>query len=111
MFLKKKSEFIFVLSAFPSEESAAHVATEVVHKKLASCAHIMGKGRSLYWWDGLVQDNPEVMLSFKTVRAKWDDLQKEIKLLHPYENPAIIAIPIDLGSGEYLEWIRRETTI
>ena len=106
-----KDSFLFVYSMFPSEEVAAHVATEVINKRLAACANLIPGARSFYWWDGQVQDSRETVMVLKTVKAQWKALELEIKTLHPYDVPAIIALPIEAGSEDYLDWVAKETKI
>jgi len=71
-----------------------------------------GRGpiRSTYWWKGKVEEAEEWLLMMKTRRGLFSSLEKEIKALHPYEVPEIIALPIVAGSAPYLEWIQAETS-
>jgi len=45
----------------------------------------------------------------KTRRELYDELEKTIKELHSYEEPAVVASPIVAGSQSYLDWIVAET--
>lgn len=104
-------QYLLVYSMFPSEESAAHVASEVINKKLAACANLLPGARSFYWWDGQVQDNRETCMVLKTTKAQWKALEMEIRTLHPYDIPGIVALPIESGNEDYLNWIAKETKL
>ena len=62
--------------------------------------------RSVYWWKGKVETATEVLMLVKTTRRMFGALEKEIRRLHSYETPEIIAVPIIAGSKGYLEWLR-----
>jgi periplasmic divalent cation tolerance protein len=51
-----------------------------------------------------------VLLVVKTRAEIFDEyLVPTVKALHPYDVPEIIALPIVLGSRDYLDWIAAET--
>lgn len=92
-----------------SLEEAAKIGRTVVEKRLAACANVLGDVRSFYWWDGKVQDDGEVALVLKTTEERIDSLMAEIKALHSYTVPCIVALPIGTGNPAFLEWIGNET--
>lgn len=61
---------------------------------------------SVYWWKGKVETATEVLMLVKTTRTKFGALEKEIRRLHSYKTPEIIAVPIVAGSKPYLKWLR-----
>ena len=61
--------------------------------------------RSIYRWKGKVETAKEYLLVIKTSRKRFAALQAEVKRLHSYDVPEIIALPIVEGSPEYLKWI------
>lgn len=92
-----------------SLEEAAKIGRAVVEKRLAACANVLGDVRSFYWWDGKVRDDGEVALVLKTTEERVDSLIAEIKALHSYTVPCIVALPIGTGNPAFLEWIGNET--
>jgi periplasmic divalent cation tolerance protein len=100
---------IVVLITTSSEDEAAKIARSLVDSKLAGCVNIIKDIRSIYAWDGKVEDESEVLMIAKTQKALFNDLTKKIKELHSYTVPEIIAIPIVEGSEEYLKWLREVT--
>ena len=97
---------IVVLVTCASRREAERVARAVVEKKLAACANIATTAvKSVYRWKGKIEMADEFPLMMKTTRGKFAALEKEIRRLHSYETPEIIALPIVDGSVAYLRWI------
>lgn len=103
------SRAIFVYVTCPSEEVAASIGRKIVEARLAACANILPSVKSIYHWQGKIETASESVLVFKTTDDLWDGLKNEVKSLHPYEVPCIIAMPITHGHAPYLEWIAQET--
>lgn len=103
------NEYIQVFTTVEKREDANRIASSVVNKRVAACAQILGPIHSTYWWKGKVEEAGEWLLMMKTRQDLFTDLEKEIKAVHPYEVPEIIALPIVAGSASYLEWIQEET--
>jgi periplasmic divalent cation tolerance protein len=104
------TDALLVLTTLPSANAAAEVAKAVVGEKLAACANILPALRSIYRWEGKVQDENEVLVLLKTRQGQYERLKARILELHPYEVPEVLAIAVEQGHGAYLDWIRRETT-
>jgi len=104
------SDYIAVLVTAPNEEEAAGIAKALVAERLAACANIVSNVRSIYRWEGKVQDDPEVLMVIKTRRELFDKLEKRVRELHPYEVPEVIALDITKGSEPYLGWISQSTS-
>ena len=102
-------EYIVVLITAPNEEEAAKIAKELVAGRLAACVNIVRNLRSLYRWQGRIEDENEVLMVAKTRRALFESLQQKVKELHSYSVPEIIALPVVAGSEEYLKWLSEET--
>lgn len=88
------------------------MARAVVRKRLAACVNVaMSSVESVYWWKGKVETAREVLLFIKTARRGFGALAKEIKRLHSYDTPEIIALPIAAGSQAYLKWLRKSVEL
>ena len=101
--------FIVVLITAPGQEAAEKIAAELLGKKLAACVNIVPAIQSLYSWKGEAQNDREVLLLVKTRAALFEEqLMPAVKAVHPYEVPEIIALPVLMGSQDYLDWIAAE---
>lgn len=101
--MNEQNLVVFVTA--PSEEVAEQIAAKVVGERLAACANILPAIRSIYWWEGKVQTDSEVLVIFKTQATWFLSLETAVKQIHPYDVPEIIALPVVMGSQAYLDWI------
>ncbi len=102
-------ECLVVLVAAQNEDEAARIATVLVEKKLAACCNIIKGARSIYSWKGTVHDEHETLMFIKTRRELFPVLESEVKRLHSYSIPEIIALPVVAGSDAYLSWVEKST--
>jgi periplasmic divalent cation tolerance protein len=101
--------FIVVLVTASGEEEAAGIARALVGERLAACANVVREIRSIYRWQGKVEDEKEALLVIKTREALFEPLARRVKELHGYSVPEVIALPIVKGSEGYLRWLEEET--
>lgn len=94
-----------VLSTAPDEDTAAHVAGVLVESRLAACVNIVPGMRSVFWWEGELKSEKEVLLICKTDAHHLERLTEALQREHPYECPEVVALPVDGGAPEYLGWI------
>jgi periplasmic divalent cation tolerance protein len=102
---ENRTDAIVVLMTAGSREEAARLAEMLVGARLAACVQIMPEMESIYHWKGTVHREPEFLLLAKTTRAKFDDLEREVRALHSYETPEIVALPVTDVSAPYLEYL------
>ena len=77
----------------------------LVERRLAACVQILPSMKSIYFWKNEVQREDEVLMIAKTTRANFQELEREVRSMHSYETPEIIALPIVAGSEDYLNWL------
>ena len=104
------SEFVFLYSTFPDQDSAKAMAEALVTAKLAACVNIMAPMTSVYEWQGKLETGPEIAVLIKTRRALVEDVIATARPLHPYTVPCFLTLPIDGGNEDYLSWARAQTT-
>jgi periplasmic divalent cation tolerance protein len=103
------TNFMQVVTAIDSEESAERLARNITGTRLAASVQIVGPIKSFYWWKGELVEAREWRLTMKTTSERLSELEAHIKANHSYETPGIIATEILWGSREYLDWITAET--
>ena len=96
---------IVVFMTAANGEEATRLAEMLVGAHLAACVQILPEMESVYRWQGKIERQSEVLLIAKTTRGKFDDLEREVRALHSYDTPEIVAVPIVAGSAPYLEWL------
>lgn len=101
---------IAVFMTAPNGEEAARLAEMLVGRQLAACVQILPEMESVYRWQGKLERQREVLLIAKTVPSKFAALESEVRALHSYETPEIVAIPLSAGSAPYLAWLSASVT-
>ncbi|WP_347059673.1 divalent-cation tolerance protein CutA [Blastococcus sp. HT6-30] len=81
----------------------------LVEERLAACGHHLAPIRSVYRWEGAVQDGNEARVALHTRRSLVPAVVARTRELHPYEVPCVIALPLVGGDPDYLRWITDET--
>jgi len=99
---------IVVLTTCGSEEEARKVARGLVEKRVAACVQVVPAIRSVYWWQGKIEEEGETLLVIKSRRDLFRRLEAELRKLHTYEVPEIVALTVVDGSADYLGWLDRE---
>lgn len=92
-----------------SREEAVRLAEMLVGSRLAACVQILPEMESVYWWQDAVEREPEHLLLVKTTMDNFARLEYEVRALHSYETPEIIALPVMASSAPYLEWLKTTT--
>ena len=96
---------IAVITTVGHRDDARRIAQALVERRLVACAQISAI-ESLYHWDGALQDDAEFRLLLKTVDTQYDAVERAVRELHPYDLPAIYALPIDRIHAPYAAWVR-----
>ncbi len=104
------SAIVTVYATFADAEEAGRVARSVVEERLAACANVLAPCRSIYRWQGAVEDGEEVPTLFKTRAELAEGLIARIAELHSYEVPAAIAWPIAQALPAYQSWVCEEAS-
>jgi periplasmic divalent cation tolerance protein len=99
---------LVVLSTVASRDEAERVARRLLEARVAACVNLIPQIRSLYWWQGTIEDSEETLLLIKTSRELFAKLKAELEAAHSYEVPEVIALPIEAGSEKYLSWLAGE---
>lgn len=92
-------------STAPDAQTAKSIARHLVENRLAACCNIVPGIQSVYAWEGRICEDEEWLLIIKTHRRCLTRLIREIEKIHPYDVPELVALDIDSGSPNYLNWM------
>ncbi len=99
------TEFVQITTTTPTEQQADQIARALVNERLAACVQITGPTRSVYRWEGKVEQAAEWLCVAKTRKSLCDAVKQKICELHTYECPEVIATPIIDGNKDYFDWL------
>lgn len=103
-----KPEIVFSYIVCRDKTEAKKIGRALLQSRLCACVNIFDDMTSLYWWEGKIQTEKEVVLIAKTTKKLFNKLSEKVKSLHSYSCPCILQIPIRDGNKEYVEWLLRE---
>jgi periplasmic divalent cation tolerance protein len=99
---------ILIYTTFPTQDDAERIGGELVDG-LAACVNIIPGMTSIYIWKGERQRDSECVGIIKTRGALAGPVMVKVRSLHPYDNPALVVLPIEDGAQEFLNWIEAQT--
>lgn len=99
------SGIVTIYATFANEEEAGRIARSLVEERLAACANILGPCRSIYRWQGEIEDAQEIAALFKTTASGADALIARLAELHSYDVPAAVVWPIEAAHPPYARWV------
>ncbi|HWG79414.1 MAG TPA: divalent-cation tolerance protein CutA [Stellaceae bacterium] len=100
---------MFVYATAGDAAEALRIGRAVVEERLAACANVLGGMRSVYWWQGAVQEGVEAVLVLKTTDDRLGALIARVRELHSYDCPCIEALPVTGGYQGFLDWVAGQT--
>ena len=102
--MKINRDLIVVCTTVDSIKEARSISKILVEENLAACIQI-DQVRSLFEWEGEVDENLEFRISIKTVADNYEYVEEKLLEVHPYDLPEIISLPIVYAYGPYAEWV------
>jgi periplasmic divalent cation tolerance protein len=102
------SDAIQVVTTTAERADADRIARALVEQRLAACVQVSGPITSSYWWNGKIESSTEWLCTAKTIHILYPDIEQAIRVLHPYNEPEILAIPVIGVSQSYLKWLEDE---
>lgn len=107
--MKRAADFRLVLVTAPDLKTARTLAKAALTARLVACANVVPKIESHYWWQGNLESSAEVLILFKTTRAKLAALEKLVVAKHPYDTPEFVTLSLAEGNSKYLDWLSANT--
>ena len=102
------TEFAVVIISASSENESEEIISTLLNKRLIACANLSPKTTSSYWWKGSIEKADEFIITAKTRLSLVGKITEEVKIIHSYEVPEIIALPVLDGNQDYLDWLNNE---
>jgi periplasmic divalent cation tolerance protein len=102
------NEACFVYITTGSKEEAIAIGRDLVEEKLAACVNIFDGMASIYLWEGEVEKSDEAVLIAKTLPEQVDSLTKRVKMLHSYDLPCIVQLPVEVKYQPFLTWMKEQ---
>ena len=107
--MQENDKPVLIYTTFPSAEAAENVGAALVDARLAACVNVIPGMTSIYRWQGERHRDAETVMVIKTRRSAADAVVGEVKRRHTYSNPAVVVLPVEGGSPDFLSWIMAET--
>lgn len=107
--MQANDKVVLIYTTFPDTAAAETAGSSLVERGLAACVNILPGMTSIYVWQGRRHRDSEVVMIIKTRAGLADRVIEETRKLHPYDNPALVVLPLEGGSAPFLDWIRQQT--
>lgn len=105
------TEALVVVTTTETQADAERLAQILVEQELAACVQLMPQITSVYRWKEKIEQASETLLFIKTTRAAYPELEAAIKQNHSYQTPEIIAMSVENGSTDYLNWLNSSVKV
>ena len=102
------ADSIQVLTTTDTKNLAEQIGRALVERRLAACVQIVGPIESIYRWQGQIETAEEWQCWIKTTRERFASIEHEIRKLHTYSVPEILAVSVVAGSTAYLQWLEEQ---
>ena len=100
---------VLIYSTFPSPAEAERIGALLVDRGLVACVNVFAGMTAIYVWEGKRQRESEAAMIMKTRAGLAAHVVAEVRKLHPYTNPALLVLPVEGGSEDFMRWIARQT--
>ena len=101
---------VVILVTCSNQREAKRIAQHLVKQRLVACVNIVDKIKSIFWWQKRIDSAREVLLIAKSKKSLMQKVIRQVKSLHSYQVPEVIALPIVAGNQDYIHWINESLT-
>jgi len=98
-----------ILVTCPDADVAHSIGEELLNARLIACVNIVENVTSMFWWEGEIHRDKEVMMIIKTKKDLFEAVRSKVQKMHPYDVPEILELDITDGHKPYLDWVTGET--
>jgi periplasmic divalent cation tolerance protein len=103
-------EYCEVIITADSAGWLVNFTRSLVADRLAACGQNITAIRSIYRWQGKIEEEREARVALHTRASLVPAIVEGTKAEHSYDVPCVIALPIKGGNPDYLAWIAQETS-
>ncbi|GMB66833.1 divalent cation tolerance protein CutA [Pectobacterium sp. CHL-2024] len=96
---------VVILCTAPDDACAQRLADSLLETRLAVCVTLLPGARSLYYWEGKLEQQSEVQMLIKSDTSHQQALLTHLKQQHPYDTPELLVLPVSGGDSDYLTWL------
>jgi len=107
--LQQNDKAVLIYSTYPSQELAESIGAHLVDAGLAACVNVMPGMTSIYRWQGARHRDSEVVMIIKTRASLAERVAADVRSRHSYTNPALVVLPVEGGSQDFIDWIMEQT--
>ena len=100
--------FIQITITVGTREEGQQLVHNLVENRLIACGQIVGPIQSTYWWKGKIETAQEWMCLAKSKEEKFAEIVRQVRRMHSYEVPEIIAVPLIAVDADYSHWLEEE---
>ncbi|MES9924637.1 MAG: divalent-cation tolerance protein CutA [Candidatus Thiodiazotropha endolucinida] len=100
---------LLILCTAPDRETALKLSRSLLEQRLVACVNLSPPVTSVYHWQGRLEESEEILLLIKTTKQQYNNVEATLRAQHPYELPEIIAVPVEQGLDDYIDWVERCT--
>ena len=98
--------YLIVFVTAGNREEAAKIVRTLLEERLIACGNIVDSVSSLFWWEGAIEEEKEVLVIMKSSERLFKKLSKRVTELHSYDVPEVLALTIADGSPSYMDWLK-----
>jgi len=102
---KEKDQYLIIYVTTKDVDEASKICQHLLERKLVACGNIIHPLKSMFWWDNKIDQADEALLILKTRNYLFGEIVQQVKAIHSYSVPEIVALPIVHGSEDYLQWV------
>ncbi|MGI9098174.1 MAG: divalent-cation tolerance protein CutA [Solirubrobacteraceae bacterium] len=92
-----------------SADWLANFTRSIVNDRLAACGNIIPSIRSIYRWEGAVEDDNEALVILHTRQSLVPAIIERANRDHPYDTPQVLAVPVADANPAYRDWVLEST--
>src|SRR3954451_1023617 len=82
----------------------------LVQDGLAACGNIVPQVRSIYAWEGAIQDDQEALVILHTRKSLVPQIMERTEQEHPYDTPQILVLSVIDATPDYRSWVLESTS-